>query len=133
NLAREVSPCAIHLCQGLRNNGIVGEAQRILAARKVQQWVMMETVDDKSWQGLLRRLEYRRIFSVWRSRLQGVLATGYRTPQWVVDRGMDASKVHPFAYFLPNPSRMSRQFDEASVFTVLYVGRFIPLKRIDLL
>lgn len=93
-------PDSIHICQGLRGNGLVRHAQSAIKARGLRQWVVMETVDDAGWRGAIKRLEYRRLFAVWRQHLQGVLAIGHTTPAWVTARGMPADRVFPFAYFL---------------------------------
>ena len=61
DLVRSAPGDAVHLCQGLRNNGLAAIAQRTLAARGLRQWVVMETVDDIGWRGVLKRLEYRRL------------------------------------------------------------------------
>jgi hypothetical protein len=42
---------SIHITQGVRANGLVGHAQRALAARALRQWVVMETVEDSGWKG----------------------------------------------------------------------------------
>ena len=91
---------SIHVCMGIRANGLVREAQCGLAARGLRQWVIMETVEDVGCRGVFKRLEYRRLFIQWRRRIEGVLAIGYRTPDWVIARGMPAERVFPFAYFL---------------------------------
>ena len=124
-----------HICQGIRSNGLVGVAQRTLAAHRRKQWVVMETVEDAGWRGLLKRLEYRRLFLRWRSRLQGVLATGSHTPSWVVRRGMPADRVFPFAYFLPDAIRPESDHlaKAAGPFRFVFVGQFIERKRLDLL
>ncbi len=127
-------PESVHIGQGLRSNGLVGVAQRALAKRGLRQWVVMETVDDAGWRGSIKRLEYRRLFTRWRSRLQGVLAIGWRTPAWVTACGMPADQVFPFAYFLPPLSAhqsISPQNDQP--FQFLFVGQLIELKRVDLL
>jgi glycosyltransferase involved in cell wall biosynthesis len=109
-------------------------AQHALARRGLKQWVLMETVDDSGWRGILRQLEYHRVFMQWRGRLQGVLAMGERTFDWVAARGMPASRVFPFAYFLrvgdrpPGPPRVTDQR-----FRFIFVGRLTEGKRIDLL
>jgi glycosyltransferase involved in cell wall biosynthesis len=126
---------AIHICQGIRSNGLVGEAQRTLAAHHSRQWVVMETVEDAGWRGVLKRLEYRRLFMQWRGRIEGVLATGYRTPAWVVRRGMPADRVFPFAYFLPDTLQPEnvRLAETGGPFRFVFVGQFIERKRLDLL
>jgi glycosyltransferase involved in cell wall biosynthesis len=122
-----------HICQGIRGNGLVREAQRALAARGLLQWVLMETVDDVGCRGMVKRLEYQRLFMQWRERIEGVLAIGHRTPAWVIARGMPAERVVPFAYFLPDipPIVQVGHCDEP--FRFVFVGQFIVLKRVDLL
>jgi glycosyltransferase involved in cell wall biosynthesis len=122
-----------HICQGIRANGLMGEAQRALAARRLLQWVLMETVDDIGCRGVLRRLEYRRLFMQWRGRIEGVLAIGHRTPTWVVARGMPAESVFPFAYFLADMPQIEQVGPCAKPFRFVFVGQFIARKRLDLL
>lgn len=132
-LVAEAPPDSIHVCQGVRANGLIGVAQRALAARGLRQWVVMETVEDPGWKGALKRLEYARLFRRWRGRLEGVLATGHRTPAWVAGRGVPAAQVFPFAYFLPTPSVPAPVAPRTGPFRFLFVGRLIELKRLDLL
>ncbi len=125
---------SIHICQGIRSNGLVNVAQRALASRRLKQWVVMETVDDHGWRGVLKRLEYRRLFALWQGRIEGVLATGLRTPDWVVARGVAAEKVFPFAYFLPDsPTRHEEVTNRTGKFRFVFVGQFIERKRLNLL
>lgn len=125
---------SIHICQGVRGNGLVGHAQMTLAERNLRQWVVMETVDDTGCLGFLKRLEYRRQFSRWHGRLEGVLAIGDRTPEWVVARGMPAERIFPFAYFLPKlNSDLASRSPKNPNFRVIFVGNFIHLKRLGLL
>jgi glycosyltransferase involved in cell wall biosynthesis len=125
---------SIHLCQGIRSNGLVGIAQRELARRGLSQWVIMETVDNEGVQGLLKRPVYTILFWRWRRNLTGVLATGLRTPDWVVARGMPKKRVFPFAYFLPD-----RAFapvagsNESGLYRIVFAGQLIARKRVDLL
>ena len=124
----------LHICQGLRGNGLVGHAQRMLKRRGLRQWAVMETIDDAGLAGVARSWLYRFLFLRWRSHLQGILAIGWRMPAWVRARGMPVSKVFPFAYFLADhavsPPAVT---NEADPFTVLFVGQLIARKRIDLL
>jgi glycosyltransferase involved in cell wall biosynthesis len=111
----------------------VREAQRALAARGLRQWVLLETVDDIGCRGVLKRLEYRRLFMQWRGRIEGVLAIGNRTPAWLVARGMPAERVFPFAYFLPDMAPIERVGHGAEPFRFVFVGNFVVRKRLDLL
>jgi len=64
----------------------------------------METVNDVGLKGALRRGEYRRQVVRARAHISGVLAIGYRTPGWLIERGMSAERVYRFTYFLDAPS-----------------------------
>lgn len=132
SLVRNAPPESVHICQGVRSNGLVASAQRALAARGLRQWVVMETVNDAGWIGCLKRAEYRRLFYARAAALQGVLATGYRTADWVAARGMRANQVYPFAYFLPDgdvPSAVCQR--EPGPFRFVFAGQLIPRKRVD--
>lgn len=125
---------SIHICQGFRGNGLVGVAREALALRGLRQCVIMETVDDSGWRGIPKRLEYRRLIRRWRSQLEGVLAIGHATPDWLVKHGMPAEKVFHFAYFLPDrPLLEMPRFETTAPFRFLFAGRLIELKRIELL
>ena len=134
-LVDSADPQSIHLCEGVRANGSVSIAQRLLAGRRLQQWVVMETVDDAGMKGILKRLEYARLFRGRRHAIAGVLAIGHRTTAWVVERGMPVERVFPFAYFLPRNSGANVAAPEVATrpFRFIYVGQFTAIKRLDLL
>lgn len=122
---------AIHICQGVRANYLVGVAQRELAKLQLRQWAIMETVDDSGWRGVLKRIEYNRIFRTKGKSLQGVLATGHKTGNWVIAKGIDSKIVFPFAYFLPNHTVSIPPARRTDMFRFAYVGRLVPGKRVD--
>lgn len=126
---------AVHICQGIRGNALVGVAQKQLAKRHLQYWVVMETVHDEGWRGALKRIVYTALFRLHRSRIAGVLATGWRTPGWVVDRGMARERVFPFAYFLPDRPDVAyvAAIDGSKPYRIAYIGQFIERKRLSLL
>lgn len=125
---------SVHFCEGLRSNGLVGKARHTLARRSLRLWVVMETVEDVAWSGLLKRLEYRRILLKWRRHLQGILAIGYQTPDWIAARGMPADRVFPFAYFLNDvEDRLQIHRPLNACYQLIFVGQFIHRKRLDLL
>jgi glycosyltransferase involved in cell wall biosynthesis len=132
-LVKAASDDSTHICQGIRANGLIREAQRALAARRLLQWALIETVDDIGSRGILRRWEYRRLFMRWRGRIEGVLAIGYRTPAWVVARGMPEESVFPFAYFLADVPLIEQVGHCREPFRFVFVGQFIARKRLDLL
>jgi glycosyltransferase involved in cell wall biosynthesis len=85
-------------------------------------------------EGVLKKLEYRRLFLKRREHIDGVLATGHQTPAWVAARGMPMERVYPFAYFLPNQILpMQAAGVRRGPFRLAFVGQFIELKRLDLL
>lgn len=125
---------SLHICQGLRGNGLVRHAQDLIKMRGLQHWVVMETVDDAGLRGAIKRLVYRYLFTQWRMHLRGVLAIGQSTPEWVVSRGMPATRVFPFAYFLGDSyPEVGSSYDTRQRFRFLFVGSFIEIKRIDML
>lgn len=132
SLVSEASVRSVHICQGIRGNGKVAMAQRALARRGLHQWVVMETVEDSGWRGVIKRFEYGRLFRVRRNTLQGVLATGHRTADWVAARGMPSGRVFPFTYFLPAcHAPMADGQRKPGPFRFVFVGQLIPRKRVD--
>lgn len=124
---------SLHICQGLRANGLVGTAQRALAARRLRQWVVMETVDDEGWKGWLRRWIYRVHVLASRRWISAFLATGAATREWLIARGAPRDRVFPFAYFLPRSEAAFADAPTPERFRVLFVGQLIERKRLDLL
>ena len=125
---------SIHLCQGIRSNGLVGIAQQALACRGLSQWVVMETVDDHGVRGMLKRSVYSGLFRHRGRRLAGVLATGRDTADWVVARGLPRERVFPFAYFLPDRALPPVSgSNESGPYRVVFAGQLIARKRVDLL
>lgn len=124
---------AVHVCQGIRGNGMIAVVQRKLRARAARMWLVMEAVNDTGWMGPIKRAEYWRLFRRWEAHFEGILATGDWTAEWLAQRGVPRRKVFPFAYFLPDtqligtcPSRAN-----SGPFRFLFVGQLIELKRLD--
>lgn len=131
-LAQLAPSNSIHICQGVRANGPIEFAQLALARRGLRQWAVMETINDAGWRGVLKRVEYSRIFKVRGKSLEGVLANGHRTADWMVERGMPTARVYPFAYFLPDiklPAAPGPR--KPGPFRFVFAGQLIPRKRVD--
>ena len=125
---------AIHLCQGLRGNGLVGKAQSALRRSGARQWAVMETVDDAGVRGAVKRAAYRSLLWRWNRHVEGILAIGWETPGWLVARGAPANRVFPFAYFLTEPEfdrDMVADRSTDSTVRFLFVGQLIGRKRVD--
>jgi glycosyltransferase involved in cell wall biosynthesis len=136
-LAKKAPTNSIHFCQGLRGNGLIINAQRILRERNLKHWAMLEKIDDRGLIGKLRRLLYHIIFLYWHNHLNGVLAFGDGTRDWIIKRGMKKNKVFSFAYFLKETKMIkipkNSKKKNNSRFRFIYTGQLIKRKNLDLL
>lgn len=124
----------VHLMQGLRGSGGVSLAQSIMTQRHVPFWPMIETIDERSHFRHLKRLIYRSILTKRRRAIEGIFSIGSTTSSWLQDRGADGAKIFPFTYFLPNSYRHENIKSTSSTkLHILFVGRLVKLKRLDLL
>ena len=86
NITRIVKRAAknsIHLCQGLRGNGLVSYTQKILRKRGLRHWIIMEKIDDRGLKCKFERILYRLLFVYWQKYLEGVLVIRYGTKNWI--------------------------------------------------
>lgn len=123
---------SIHICQGMRANGAIGVAQGHLARRNLEQWIVMEKVNDAGLLGAMRRTEYGRCVRRLREKVKGILAIGEGTTEWLVRRGWNEHQVYTFAYFLALPRAGTGNTQKRGRYRVLYVGQLIRRKRVDL-
>ncbi len=123
---------SIHICQGMRANGVIGVAQGYLARRNLEQWIVMEKVNDGGFAGVVRRMEYGRCVRRMREVVKGILAIGEGTTEWLVRRGWDSKHVYPFAYFLPLPRYGVGDTRRRGRYRIVFVGQLIRRKRVDL-
>jgi glycosyltransferase involved in cell wall biosynthesis len=127
---------AIHICQGFRGNGRIGVAQSLMRRYGMRYFVVMETVDQRGFFGWLKPLLYRYYIFRASSALRGVFAIGHKTSSWLVECGLPKNFAFPFAYFLathPGPSELVSSKRRKSVFRIVFAGRLVDLKRLDLL
>lgn len=125
---------SVNICQGIRSNGFVSIAQSEFSNRGMKYLVVMETVDDSGYHGIFKRIVYQWLFWKRHQNLQGILTIGWRTSEWVASRGLNRNRVFPFAYFLSD--RKEEQLLKVSnqnMFTFVFVGRLVELKRVELL
>ena len=137
-LAKNAPENSIHLCQGIHNNGLVNYTQKILRDRGLRHWIIMEKIDEHGLKGKFKKLFYRILFLYWRKHLEGVLAIGHGTKDWIIGRGIKKKKVYSFAYFLNKP-KINEKKNKLSIKTkirpyrFLFVGQLIERKKVDLL
>ena len=133
-LLRTANSETVHLCEGIRGNGMISDVQSALASSGFKYWVLMESVDDVSLAGIIKRPLYRWLLYAKRNDITGILAIGHRTVEWLLKRGCASARVFPFAYFLQPIGYPSSKISHSStVYRFLFVGRLIALKRLDLL
>jgi len=133
-LASQAPKDSVHICHGIRANGLIQYAQKTFAQNGISHWALMEKANDLGWRGVLKRIVYRRLFFLWKHRISGVLAIGYRTPNWLKQQGFSEEKIFPFAYFLPESiNKQKPDVGREGLFRFVFVGRFIELKCVGLL
>lgn len=125
---------SIHICQGIRNNGIVKYVQKLLKKNKLRQWVIIETINDNGFFGLIKRALYRFLILLYRKDIEIILAIGWKTPGWLVRHGFDSKKIFPFTYFLSQSNEFTfNSKDTFKPFRFIFVGGLLPGKKLDLL
>lgn len=124
---------SIHVTQGLRANGLVCHAQKIVMKKLLRHFVIMETVDDRGWKGLLRKIEYRRLIFNRKKFIEGILSIGHKSCDWYASCGYPREKIYPFTYFLNHETYSAVQLKNEQPFRFIYVGQLVKRKRIDLL
>jgi len=130
-LAASAPPDAMHIVQGIRANGMVSVATETLRSRGIRYWVFFETVEERPLGAYLKRAVYRVLFARYLKGVEGILAVGHSTPDWLRKRGVPKEGIFPFTYFVQAPSTAVLKRTEGP-FRFLYVGQLIPRKRVDL-
>lgn len=133
-ILEDADPGSIHICQGLRGIGIIAQVEAALVDRHMKPWVIMESVDDTGCLGAIKRLVYTLILKRKKNHIEGILAIGHGTPDWLERRGFTRERIFPFAYFLPDCDLSSIQAStEHKAFRFVFAGRLVKRKRLDLL
>jgi len=133
-LARSANKNCQHIFQGIRGNGSLALAQEELSKRKIQYWPLLETIEGHGIQSFAKQRLYRHVLRRKESHIRGILAIGANTPSWLKRAGFSASKIHPFTYFLADEERAETlQAVDGSTYRVLFVGRLIEQKNVDIL
>lgn len=133
-LISKIPKNSIHLCQGLRANGLVSDVQKFLVKKKFKQWLFMEIVEDNNFIGLIKRFLYKFLLFKSKNNIKGILAIGNGATAWYSARGFDSKKIYPFAYFMSDKiSKIIYSGKRPAKFRFIFVGQIIKRKRIDFL
>lgn len=132
---KSAQPETVHVCQGLRGNGLISVVNKYLAKRDLNHWIIMEAVNLSGYKGKIRHLLYKWLLKRYKKHVDCFLTIGERASQLLINNHVCRDQIFPFAYFIANPALSSNRYkrSENKVFKFLFVGRFITLKRLDLL
>lgn len=134
DLVRSSPSGTIHICQGIRANKLVNTAQNELSRLGIPYWAIIETIEEQAILAPLKRLLYFLLLRKKAPSLQGILAIGWRTKAWLVNRGFPAHSIYSFAYFLSDDiSSTLPQAQSHKQYNFIFVGQLIERKRIDIL
>ena len=136
SLVKKAPVDVIHISAGLRSTGIVKYAQKELSILNRKQWVIMESISNTGFIGFLRKVFYRNLIFFKFKNLQGILAIGSETKDWLKDVGFPFKKIYSFSYFLPAPQEIEFQkliLPKSERFRFIFVGQFIKRKNLKLL
>jgi len=123
---------SVHLCQGIRSNGLVSTVQRFLKKQKITYWVFMEKVENKGIIGLIKRILYRLLLFKFKKNLKGILAIGSGSDTWYSQQGFNKKKIYPFAYFMSDSiSKTKLPNKKNNIFKFIFVGQLIKRKKVD--
>lgn len=123
---------AVHITSGVRANGFVADAQKMIMALGRRHFPIMEKVDLRGRAGQIKPLIYAFRFWAISRWIDGILCIGNGTDAWVAKHAPRGLKVFPFAYFLRRKGG-DREVRAAGPFRLVYVGSLIERKRVDLL
>jgi glycosyltransferase involved in cell wall biosynthesis len=92
---------------------------------------MSERGKSGDWKGAARRLRCTVKRLITGRRFDFVLALG--EVRWFRQCGYPANKVFPYAYITEKPDDIVEDTKTESSYQILYIGRFLPCKRVDIL
>lgn len=124
---------SVHICQGLRNNGIISFVQKELKKNNLRQWLIIETIRNTGILGFLRKLIYKIIISFKVKQIEAVLAIGWKTPDLLIKLGFNSNKVFPFSYFLETPQNITSKKTQNDTFRFIFVGSIVNGKNLNIL
>ena len=125
---------SIHICEGLIFNGFVQKVQNKLRKNNLNQWLLMEKVNDDGFVGVLKQSLYSFLIFIRKKRINGILAIGNGACEWYARKGFDKHKIFPFAYFLSDTILKTKSTSNKDpIFKFIFVGELIKRKNVYLL
>ena len=125
---------SFNICQGIFFNGFIRLVQKKLRKNNLNQWLLMEKINDSGYVGIIKNFFYSCLFFVWKKKINGILAIGNGAGKLYEKRGFDKNKIFPFAYFL-NESILNTASNSYKnpIFKFVFVGNLIKRKNVILL
>ena len=130
-LVERSSPEAIHVIAGARWNSMGKIATRSCFALNRRLGIMSEAPDQRGGMGMLRFLKYNAERIFFGRDFDFVLAIGESGVHWFRRCGYTPGRLFPFCYVTENATVKSAS--PSGHVKILYVGRLIPIKGVDLL
>ena len=120
---------SIHICQGIRANNLVNFAQSQLTKFSYPYWVIIETIEEKPIIGFFKRILYSFLLLRRSSHISGILAIGWSTRSWLINRGFRQEAIFPFAYFIPESTTNTPNLPSSgNTYNIIFVGQLIERK-----
>lgn len=132
DIIKDLENSSIHIVQGIRGNGYIASLIKKFKNNNTKFWVVMETVNQMGKFGILKKIEYTRLFFKYKRNISGVLAIGHKTPGWLNSIGVANEKIYPFSYFLEPSVLQNIDNGENELFKFIFVGSLIDIKRPNL-
>lgn len=132
DMVDELPEGAVHITQGVRANGLVAHAQKRIMALRRRHYPVMEKVDLRGPAGWIKPLVYAARFWAMARGIEGILAIGAGTTEWIARRAPRDMPALPFAYFLKGRN-LCPQARIGGGYRIIFVGSLVGLKRVDLL
>jgi glycosyltransferase involved in cell wall biosynthesis len=126
------SPKAIQIMAGARWSQLGNQAFRHCVRHKRRLGILTEAPDPRGMAGLARWGKYTMERCLYGGNYDFVLAMGEMGVRWFRRCGYPAERVFPFAYVIDVVDHSKEEVLREPL-SVLYVGRFVRLKGLDLL
>ena len=128
----------VNIFSGINAYPLVRRAFRYSLVARTVRGIMAEGADWRGWKGMLRRVDGRISAYRYSRRISFILAIGQLGETWFRELGFPEEKLYRYGYFVDADGEAieeqpSTEEDASHVVRLIYVGRLIPLKRLDML